>query len=1072
MNPMDEQQGAGTAAPEPGAGGLSYPQRRIWLVDRIRPGLPTFNVPQGLWLTGPVDLASLRWAVQQIVRRHEALRTVFPVVGGEPSPRILPSLTVGIPVVELPVAPGAWRTRAMERARSLAREPFRLDEPPLLRLTLISGDGERHLLVIVIHHMVCDGWSMGRFVAELDHLYTARVRHRDPSLPALPAQYRDFTAWQHRMLGRDHDDHLRFWREYLRDAPVDTDVPADWPRSKTQRFQGALHYFALPPATGTDVRKLAEQLTATPYMVMLAAFAILLSRYSGSADVVVGTPTSGRARPEFEDLIGYFGELMPLRADLSGQPTFAEVVRRVRRSALSAFDHQDLPFQVLAEEVVSHRDPSRHPLFSNLIVLQNFLPGQLGFGGLDAEPLEMDNGTAKADLYVTLGWRGQGLAGSVQYDTDLFSAERVRRLADHYAILLAAGAAAPDQHMGYLPLLTAQEAGALARSGLPAKPFRPVTDRLAQQARLTPDAPAVSDDHDALTFGELDEAASALASRLIATGTPAGATVGVSLRPGAHAVAALFGVMRAGAAFLPLDANYPPQRIAYMMADSAIDTLIADTGTPEHILGRAPRTLFIGEQAPAPRATRPVRPDGLAYVVYTSGSSGRPKGCEITHAGLANFIDGMRDTLRVRGSDVLLSVSPWSFDMLIPEIFLPLSAGARIVVAPRKAIVDGRRMLAMVRDHGVTFIHSSPRTWQLLAEAGLPAGLLRLGVCGAEAMPPGLASWLLSLGCELWHMYGPTEATAWSTGLRMRSPADARTIGDPLPGYRTCVLSADFQPVPPGAIGELFIGGVGLARGYRRQPGLTADRFLPDPGHRGERMYRTGDLVRQAPDGAIEFVGRGDQQVKVRGFRVELGEVERVLQTDEAVRNAVVVAAEQAGERQLVAYVEAADEAGFDAGALRERLGSQLPEPMIPVLVPGALPRLPNGKVDRVTLAGRPVSAPATGTSFVPPEGPVETMLADIWQEILSVGRVGRYDNFFVLGGNSITALRVATLAGERGFPLVPAEMFARQTVADLAAFTPDPADPAAESHGAEGPAAIAVSELAKLKELIDNRRD
>jgi amino acid adenylation domain-containing protein len=1033
---------------------LSFAQQRLWFLDRLEGPTAAYTVPLALRLRGTLDLPVLAASLARVVERHEALRTVFREVDGRPVQVVLAPAPPALPLVDLTALPADLRQRELETAaREEAAHVFDLAAGPLLRLHLLRSAPDEHVLFATLHHIVTDAWSTGVFQDEVAGGYAALVHRREPSLPPLPVQVPDVAVWQRSWLaGEALAAQEAYWKERLAGVPKLLRLPTDRPRPAVQSFRGDVYAFVLS-GLAEPLRLLGRERGATLFMTLTSGFALLLSRWSGQDDVVVGMPVANRSRRETEPLIGLFANTLALRADLSGAPSFERLLAGVREATLGAFAHQDLPFEVLVEALRPERDLSHAPVFQVLFALQNVPGGKVGLPGLTLEPLPRRSRASRFDLSLFVEEAGDGLSARIEYSTDLFDETTIARMAGHLGVLLRAAAAAPGLPAARVPLLTdAERASVLAglRETARPGPGECVHRLVAAQARRDPSRVAVQHGDQVLTYGELLEQVADLARGLREAGIRPGDRVGVLAERSTDLVAALLGVLAAGAAYLPLDPAFPQERLAFMVRDAGVplvltqpglQDLLRDSGVPALVLDRA--------GAAASHVVEPDSPTGpedLAYVLYTSGSTGRPKGVQVHHGALANFLSAMERMFALGPGDTFLSVTTVSFDIAGLELFLPLLAGARVVVADAASVRDGAALAGLVRRSDATILQATPSTWRMLLAAGwTPEPPLRV-LCGGEALPLDLARSLTTAGARLWNLYGPTETTIWSTvhevtedDLERPSAAGSISIGRPIDNTAVYILDAFLEPVPPGVPGELWIGGDGVARGYLGRPGLTAERFLPDPysGVPGGRVYRTGDLARWLGNGRIEFLGRADDQVKVRGFRIEPGEIEAALAALPAVRQAVVVARPGAGgDARLVAYVVPAEGAGeLDPGEVRRALRSSLPEHMIPAFVipMAALPLTTNGKLDRRALPDPGPSAGAGEVPFVAPRTPDEERMAGLWRDLLEADGFGVEHGFFDLGGHSLLAVRlVSRIRSAFGVELPVRAVFEHPTVAGL----------------------------------------
>jgi amino acid adenylation domain-containing protein len=1029
---------------------LTFQQQRLWFLEQFDPGTPLYHIPSPLKVSGALDADVLERALEAVVARHEALRTVFRAVGGEPVQVVGACAPVRLEVADLRALPAEEReAEAKRRVQEAAHRPFDLERGPLLRLLLVRLAGDEQVLLPVMHHIVGDGWSMGVFARELWALYDAFRAGRPDPLPPLPLQYADVAVWQRDwMAGETLEAELAWWTGRLAGAPPALDLPADRPRPARQSHEGAVVSRALPPALVRALHEVARREGATLYMVLLAALDVLLARYTGAEDVVVGTPIANRTDPDVEGLIGLFANTLVVRADLSGNPTFGEVVGRLREATLAAHEHQDVPFEKVVEALGVERSLSRTPLFQVFFILQNAGSAHAESApGIRVASMGMEGQTAKFDLTVGVRERPDGsLMMALEYPTALFDVATMVRRAEHLATLLAAAAAAPDARIHDLALMPAyerrrvvEEWNATARE----LPSALVHEMVAARAAATPDAMAVVGRDGTLTYGELEALSNRLARHLRSLGAGPGVLVAVAVERGAAMVAALLGVLKSGAAYLPVDPDYPSGRVEYMLADSGARLLL----TQQRLASVLPRggagvvLLDPGQPWSAEHSAAPLEPaagpDDLAYVIYTSGSTGRPKGVQVRHGGVAAFLQAMSEAPGIAPEDVLLAVTTLSFDIAVLELFLPLTAGARVVVAGRDEAADPALLRDAMERTRATVMQATPATWRMLAAGGwTPPSRMKL-LSGGEALPRELADALLAGGAELWNLYGPTETTVWSTATRIE-PGAPVTVGRPIANTRVYVLDGYGNPTPVGVPGELVIGGAGVALGYLGRAELTAERFVPDPfgADPQGRMYRTGDRARWRADGTLELLGRLDTQVKVRGFRIELGEIESVLREHPAVADAAAAVREDTpGDARLVAYLVAAEGAALPLGELRGALRSRLPEYMVPgaFVTLDALPLTPNGKVDRKRLPA-PDALAAEEAVYVAPATPTEEALAAIWGELLGRPRVGTAESFFDLGGHSLTATQVmARIRAGLGVALPVRVIFEARTVAELA---------------------------------------
>ena len=1017
---------------------LSFAQQRLWFVDQLEPGRPAYNIPIALRLQGALEGAALAGALAALAARHESLRTTFPSRSGEPAQRISPEGSACVPGrVDLRGLPLDRREiEAGLLAREEALAPFDLARGPLLRSRLLILGEDDHLLLLTIHHIVSDGWSMGVMVRDVIELYRSRSGRSPAGLPELPIQYADYAVWQRRQLeGEALQARLAHWRARLAGAPAVLDLPADRPRPALRSARGASAPLELPPALSARIRAFGRRHGATLHMTWLAALAALLHRYGCGSDLPLGTTVANRDRQELEELIGFFVNTLVLRVDASGDPAASELLKRARETALEAYAHQDLPFERLVEELQPERNLAYTPLFQVLLTVQNAPAPPIALPGLTVSPLRQPVRTSRFDLALAVLDTEPGLSGSLTCATDLFDVATARRMLDHLAILLDGMAGSPTLRLSELPLATGAELAQVLSewSGAAGTVATDVCVHtlFERQAERTPDATAVRFRERTLTFRELDARADGLARRLRALGVGPEERVGLSVELSPLAVVGLLGILKAGGAFVPVDPHGPEERRAFVLADAGVRVVVTSQMLAEPSSGGG-------------RVQSGTHPENLAYVLYTSGSTGLPKGVGVEHRQLAAYL-GFVD--RVLFGEKVWScplVTPLTFDASLKQVLAPLLRGEEVWGVGGETVDPAELALELRRRQGVAF-NGTPTLWAVLLEeierSGATAfsGLVRL-LLGGERLGTRLFERTAAAlpGAEIWNLYGPTETTANATFARL-SPGRPVTLGRPIDGARVRLLDPSLQPVPPGVPGEICVGGAGVARGYLNRPDLTAERFLPDPfasgleGEPGARLYRTGDLGRFTADGEIEFLGRTDHQVKIRGVRVEPGEIEAVLARHPGVRDVAVVAVAVAEpEPRLVAWIQ-----GDGTGDLRAWLRDRLPPPMIPselVTAPGPLPRLSSGKVDRLALARLAAHGRRDRGEFVPPRTPVEELLAAIWSEVLRVERIGADDDFFSLSGHSLLATQVASRVREAfGVELPLGRLFDRATLADLA---------------------------------------
>jgi amino acid adenylation domain-containing protein len=1025
---------------------LSFGQQRLWFLDRLEPGSAAYNIPCAFRMTGPLDLAGFERAVNAITERHEVLRTSFHTVEGQPLQVISPRPSVVVRRLDLSALPEAEREAEASRlATEEAARPFDLARGPLLRVSLLRLGCEEYVALCTMHHIISDGWSSGLLMKELSALYRPGGDEA-PALPEPPIQYADYARWERDWFeGGGADAQLNYWRRKLAGTPALLELPTDRPRPPVQSRRGARHLFELPAGLGESLSALGRREGATLFMTVLAAFQALLHKYGGQDDLVVGTPVACRGRRETEGLIGFFVNTVVVRADLSGDPTFAELLRRVRSVALEAYAHQQLPFDKLVQELVARRDLSHAPLFQVLFDLQGAPAEEFSLPGLRLSTFEFEQDTTKFDLALSMLQHRGGVNCSVQFNTDIFDAATVERMFRHFQNLLRTVAARPGLRLSEIELLSEEERRALLSDSNQTACDYPAHLRahelFERWASETPTAAALSFDGREMSYAELDAKAARLARRLAASGVGPDVPVVLYLERSFEMVVGLLGTLKAGGAYVPLDPAYVSrERLAFVLEDTSAPVLLTERRLTDSLPAHGARVLCLDaddEEEPEPLedVKRAVGPSNLAYVIYTSGSTGRPKGVMVEHGGLANLVAYHgRDFGVVPGNRVLQFASQ-SFDASVWEVFMTLGNGATLCLAQPERMVGGRELAALLVEERITVATLPPSVLSLMPDEGLER--LRLLFSAGEACPPEVAArW--SRGRDFYNAYGPTETTVCATAHRCDGDERVPPIGRPVANAQLYVLDSRLRPVPVGVAGELYVGGAGIARGYLKRPDLTAEKFIPDPfsSQPGARLYRTGDQGRHVTGGAVEYLGRADHQVKVRGFRVELGEIEAALNRHEAVRESAVVLREDApGDKRLVAYV--ATEGGAAVTGLREFAAERLPAYMVPsaVVALEELPHTASGKVDRKRLPAPEASRPDT-KPYQAPGTRLEELLANIWAEALGLDHVGIDDNFFDLGGHSLLAVKVQEMVSKAlavEFPLI--RLFQHPNVRSLAQF-------------------------------------
>ncbi|MDB5361077.1 MAG: thioester reductase [Rhodospirillales bacterium] len=1022
-------------------------QERFWILDRLLPGNPALNIAVRWRLVGRISTSELEQAFRLILSRHESLRTAFVERDGGLVQIIKPSVGFRLPAVDLTGLSEDAAEAEMERLTKLeACGSFDLAQPPMLRATQLRVRHDQSVLLVTVHHVVADGWSIGVLAREMGEICAALQAGRLPTLPPLSLSYGDFARQQRNDLSNaDFETDELFWRQSL-GGMKHFELQTDFPRPLEQTANGSIVSILLPRTITDAFARLARRNGCTLFMAALANLYTLLHRYSDETDIAIGTQTAGRDEVDVENLVGLFINTLVLRGDLSGGPTFEDMLERTRDLVSDAFEHQRLPLERVIEIVAPQRDLSRNALFSVNFIFQRSFIENAAYGEFRLVDMPSRSAGALYDLNFFMVERPEGWRISCEYNTDLFEQATAQRLIEHFSNLMQSAIAEPNRKISALPILSEAERRALTIEANDTA--RPYPRELAlpalfmEQAVKTPSAVAVACGRASLTYEELDRASSSLAHHLLALDV-GGRLVGVMLERSVDLPIALLGIMKAGAAYVPLDPAYPAARLAQIVEDAGLVALVTSSSLRERSLGDMPRLEIDRlEDRAGPQPLPPVDAEARAYVIFTSGSTGRPKGVQIPHRALVNFLWAMRERPGLKADDVLLSVTTISFDIAALEMFLPLIVGARLVIATAAQIVDGRELLTVLEREKATVLQATPVTWELLIDAGWRGASGLKMLCGGEALSRRLANQLLQRGGELWNMYGPTETTIWSSAHRVGPGKGPVPIGGVIANTQFYVVDGADGLVPPGAPGELIIGGDGVAIGYLGRDDLTRARFAPDVFRpdAGGRLYRTGDIVRSRGAGEFEYLGRTDHQVKLRGFRIELGEIEAAILADPEIAEAVAtIHRPDAGEPSLAAYIVASGAQRKPppqiVARLRAQLAQSLPKYMQPqfLTVLDALPRTPNGKIDREALPAPVVaSGPLQGTAL--PLDKIEQQLAAIWQSVLSVENIDRGVDFFELGGHSLLAARLLMrVEAEFGHKISLASLFKSPTLESMA---------------------------------------
>ncbi|MEH2088948.1 amino acid adenylation domain-containing protein [Nostoc sp.] len=1051
---------------------LSFAQTRLWFLDKLNPNSAFYNIPLALRLVGNLEVAALEQSLQEIIHRHEALRTNIVTVDGQPTQIIQTETNWKVSVVDWQHLSTTKQEIALQQlAQQQAQRPFDLGTEALIRATLVVLSETEHALLVCIHHIVFDGWSMGVFVQELAVLYNAYSQGQPPSLMPLPIQYADFAIWQRQWLQGDVlQSQLNYWQQQLKDAPALLSLPTDRPRPAVQTFAGAYQEFALSVELTQRLEKLSQEQGCTLFMTLLAAYDTLLYRYTGVADILVGSPIANRDRSEIEGLIGFFVNNLVMRTNLAGNPSFSELLSRVREVALSAYAHQNLPFEMLVEALQPERDLSHTPIFQVMFALQNAPISEVELTGLTVSPLISEGITAKFDLTLIMQNTTTGLVGVWEYNTDLFDASTIKRMSNHFVTLLSAIVANPQEQISQLSLLTEVEQQQLLVEWNNTQVDYPsdkcIHQLFEEQCLSTPDAVAVVFDNQQLTYYQLNCRANQLAHYLGSLGVKPDVLVGICVERSLDMVVGLLGILKAGGAYLPLDPEYPQERLSFMLEDAQVSVML----TQQRLIQRLPEYQVkqvcldqVWEQIAQNNRENPtsgVKAFHLANVIYTSGSTGRPKGVMVEHKGLCNLAQAQIQTFGLDSNSRVLQFASFSFDASIWEVVMALRSGGTLYVGTKDSLLPGKPLIDQLRDRCITHITLPPSALAVMPVEELPA-LQTIIVAGEACAAELIRQW--SADRNFFNAYGPTEATVCATIAKCTQDDEKISIGRAIANTQVYILDENLQPVPIGVPGELHIGGVGLARGYLNRPELTQEKFISNPFQRGrgqgagsrgetedqsfnsERLYKTGDLARYLPDGNIEYLGRIDNQVKIRGFRIELAEIETLLGQHGDVQNCCVIAhegtpsntcTERSRSKRLVAYIVPQKDVTPTTDELRQFLANKLPGYMLPTafVILESLPLTPNGKVNRRALPDPDLHQELS--DYVMPNTELERIIAGIWQKALAVEKVGIYNNFFELGGHSLLLVKInQQLQEELGLELSILDMFNYPTIHSLSQY-------------------------------------
>lgn len=1035
---------------------LSFGQERLWFLNQLEPNSSIYNTPVAMSLAGKLNVAALKQSLNRIVSRHEILRTSFTSVNGRPEQVIAATLEVRLKLLDLGGLPESERkSEASRLIDEEARRPFDLSEAPLFRGRLLRLAEDEHVLVINLHHIVSDDWSLGVLFRELSLLYEAFSKGNSPRLPELPIQYADYGAWQREWLrGETLEKQLSYWKEQLSGELPVLELPTDHPRPAMQTFRGARQSILFPKDLSVGIKLLGQSEGATLFITLLAAFKVLLYRYTGQEDILIGSAIANRHHAETEALIGFFVNTLALRTDLSGNPTFRALLSRVRETALGAYSNQDLPFEKLVQELQPERDFSRNPLFQVMIALQNPPGPALDLPGFSLRSVDIAQTTAQFDLTLFI-WEETGeVHAAAEYSTDLFEAATIQRMLGHFQLLVEAIVSNPEQRLSDLRILGEAEKGKLLTEWQGTRTDYPrnncIHDLFEEQVERAPDAVAVAFENQQLTYRELDLRSNQLAHHLRSHGVGPEVPVGICIERSLEMVVALLGVLKAGGAYLPLDPACPQKSLKLMLDDAGVWILLVQQHLRERLPAHRAKVIAVdSDWKSVSRESTESPPNectakNLAYVMYTSGSTGKPKGVSVTHRSVVRLVKET-NYVKLAADEVFLQFAPLPFDASTFEIWGSLLNGARLVMMP-PGLPSLQELGAKVKGNQVTTLWLTAELFHQMVETQLESlrGVRQLLAGGDVLSVPQVEKVSRELsGCQLINGYGPTENTTFTCCYRAK-PAEhfesSVPIGSPISNTEVYILDRQMEPVPIGLTGELYIGGDGLARGYLNDALMTAEKFVPHcfSGQRGERLYRTGDRARYLADGRIEFLGRVDDQVKVRGFRIGLGEIEAVLNEHQSIRQSVVMAREdRSGHKQLVAYLVLREEVETIISDLRRWVKQQLPDYMAPssFVVLDELPLTRNGKLDRRALPA-PDGKQFLNDAFVAPRNTLELFLTKTWEKVLEVQPIGIKDNFFDLGGHSLLAVRLfAQIMEVCGKNLPLATLFQAPTVEQLASL-------------------------------------
>lgn len=1049
---------------------LSFSQQRLWFIDQLYHGSPFYNIPIAFHIQGHLNITTLEQSLNEILKRHEVLRTNFTLVNGEAVQKIAPELNWDLSIINLEHLSGKdWESQVKQFAASLAKKTFNLAKELLVRATLLRLSQEEHVLLVTMHHIITDGWSWGVFLRELSTLYAAFSTNQPSPLPELPIQYADFAVWQRDRIQNEFlATQLNYWKQQLKGELPVLQLPTDRQRPNSTTFSGAKQYFKFSASLTNALRKLSQREDSTLFMSLLAAFNVLLYRYTNQEDILIGSPIANRNRAELEGMLGLFVNTLVLRNNLNGNPSFCELLHRVREVTLDAYAHQDLPFEMLVEELQPERDLSRNPLYEVMFVLQNTPTSVHEVSGLTFRTLEFDSGTSQLDIFLSMSESEEGLTGCLEYNTDIFDSTTINQFINNFQILLENIVENPQQRLSELSLLNSSEQEELLFKFNQTRADYPQDATLhqlfEQQVEQTPDSVALISESEELTYRQLNHRVNQLVYYLQKQGVIKETLVALCLERDLDMVVGILAILKAGGTYIPLDPSYPESRLNFMLADSQASLLITKQEILEKLSLSSAKTICLDihfdeiTQESIENPINTLEADNLAYIIYTSGSTGTPKGVLGTHGGTVNGLHWLWKTYPFTQGEVCTQKTAISFVDSVWEIFAPLLQGVPTVIISNANVVDSQLFIETLAHHKVTRIVLVPSLLRLLVDnySHLVKKLLqlKLWITSGEALSVNLVRTFQELipEAKLINLYGSSEvsanATYYDTSL-LQNQGHNVPIGRPIDNTQIYVLNQDLQPTPLGVVGELYVAGDGLAKGYLHRRELTQKRFIDNPFIPGNKIFKTGDLVRYLKDGNLEYLGRSDEQVKIRGFRVELGEIATVITQHPDVQESVVIEGKDAQENQcLIAYL-VTDKEDITAQLL-PYLQQKLPSYMLPsaFVVLDALPLTPNGKVDKRALPNNEIIRQNTNKSFVAPRNFTELALVKIWGNLLNTSPIGVTDNFFELGGHSFLAVRLMALIQDRfGHNLPLSTLFENPTIEKLAAVVTQPSRKSSNSH-------------------------